>query len=72
MNGLSGRFLWIIIPLVAWSLVWKGLAMWSSARRGEKWWFVAFMLVNTAGALEILYLFVLSPQRPPGKHVPKA
>lgn len=71
MNGFAGRFLWIIIPLVVWSLVWKGLALWTAARRGEKWWFVAFMLVNTVGALEIIYLLVLGKQERPSSAVPK-
>ena len=44
------------IPLVVWSAVWSGLALWNAARRGEKWWFILFLIVHTAGILEILYL----------------
>ena len=43
--------------LMLWSLFWKGLGLWHSARRGEPWWFVAILLINTAGILEIVYLF---------------
>jgi len=43
--------------LALWALFWKGLAFWHSARRGEVWWFVAFLVVNTIGILEIVYLF---------------
>lgn len=55
-------FLIIGLPLVLgatiiWSLLWKGLALWHSARRREPWWFVILMLVNTLGILEIIYLF---------------
>ena len=46
----------LFIPLVVWSAIWTGLALWNSARRGEKWWFILFLLVHTAGILEILYL----------------
>ncbi len=46
--------------LVVWSIVWKGLALWRAARRGQSVWFVVFMLVNTFGILEILYLYVFS------------
>src|SRR2546430_1045702 len=28
-----------IILVVLWTLVWKGLALWHAARRGEHWWF---------------------------------
>jgi len=45
--------------IVLWSLVWKGLALWHSARRGQPWWFVILMIVNTAGILEIIYLFAV-------------
>lgn len=46
-----------LLILVLWSLFWKGLALWHSARRGEPWWFFIMLLVNTAGILEIIYLF---------------
>lgn len=43
--------------LVIWSLIWKGLALWHAAHRKEKWWFIALLVVNTVGILEIIYLF---------------
>ncbi len=46
---------WIII-IVVWSALWKAIALWQSARRNEKWWFLALMFINTAGILEIIYL----------------
>ncbi len=46
----------LLIPLALWSLFWAGFALWHAARRGEKWWFIAFLLVHTAGILEIIYL----------------
>jgi len=46
--------------LVLWSLVWKGLALWRAAKRGEKIWFIVFLIVNTAGILEIIYLFLIT------------
>ena len=48
----------LIAPLVVWSLFWKGLALWHAGRRGEEWWFIALLIINTAGILEIIYLFV--------------
>jgi len=49
-----------LLILVAWSLAWKGLALWRAAKRGEKIWFIVFLLVNTAGILEIVYLFLIT------------
>ncbi|MFA5392360.1 MAG: DUF5652 family protein [Candidatus Paceibacterota bacterium] len=46
--------------LLGWSLFWKGLALWKSAKRGENWWFIILLVLNTIGLLEILYLFVFS------------
>jgi hypothetical protein len=43
--------------MILWSLFWKGLALWHSARRNESWWFLALLIINTGGILEIVYLF---------------
>jgi len=50
----------ILILLIVWTLPWKGLALWKSAQRKEKWWFIAMLLTNTLGVLEILYLYIFS------------
>lgn len=47
----------LIILVMLWSVFWKGLALWHSGRRGQPWWFVIMLVVNTAGILEIIYLF---------------
>ena len=45
---------------VLWSLLWKGLALWRAAKRGDMWWFIAFLFLNTLGILEIIYIFVVT------------
>lgn len=45
---------------VIWTLIWKGLALWRSATLRQKGWFVAFLIVNTLGILEIVYLYFIS------------
>lgn len=50
----------LILLAVLWSVVWKGLALWHSARRGQYWWFVILLVVNTLGILEIIYLFFVA------------
>jgi hypothetical protein len=49
-----------LVLLVLWSIFWKGLALWRSANRGEKVWFIILLVVNTAGILEIIYLFMVT------------
>lgn len=56
-------FIWVMVGIALWSLVWKGVALWQAAQRGEKGWFVALLVVNTAGLLEILYLFYFGKKK---------
>lgn len=58
--GALGSFSLFIIVLVVWGLFWKGFALWYAAKRGEKWWFIAFLIINTAGILEIVYIFFIA------------
>ena len=50
--------LWWIIPIIIWELVWKGLALWRATKNNDKGWFVALLVLNTAGLLPILYLLM--------------
>ena len=59
--GIFGMTILFIAFL--WSYVWKGLALWRAARDGNKVWFIVLLLVNLLGILEILYLFVFSPNK---------
>jgi methionyl-tRNA synthetase len=57
----------ILFVILIWSLVWKAIALWKSARNTHLVWFILFLLVHTVGILEILYLFVFSKMRFDGK-----
>ena len=50
----------VILVVILWTLVWKGMALWKAAKEGSKVWFVVLLIVNTVGILEILYLYVFS------------
>lgn len=53
--------------LAAWSLVWKGIALWVAARNYQKRWFIAMIIINnTLGLLEIVYLLWFRRDRQPG------
>ena len=45
---------------IFWSIIWKGFALWISAREKSKWWFIPMLVLNTAGILEIVYIFGFS------------
>lgn len=49
--------------LALWSLFWKGLALWKAARNDERYWYIAILIINTMGILEIAYLFLFAKQK---------
>lgn len=53
-------FLGLIVIAALWSVTWKGLGLWHSAQRGQHWWFIILMFINTLGILEIIYLFFVA------------
>ena len=50
----------ILILLLVWTVVWKGLALWKSARKSHMIWFIVLLIVNTIGILDILYIYIFS------------
>jgi methionyl-tRNA synthetase len=46
-----------LILVILWSLPWKGVALWKAARNNQTGWFVALIILNTVGILEITYLY---------------
>ena len=59
-NELTITGVMLLAGLIIWSVVWTGLALWRAARLGQKGWFIALLLINSMGVLEILYLLVIS------------
>jgi hypothetical protein len=46
----------ILYLLIAWSIIWKGIALWYAARNKQLVWYIVLLIVNTVGILEIVYL----------------
>lgn len=51
--------LWIALAII-WTLTWKGVALWRAAELQQKWWFIAMLVINTLGILEIIYIFFVA------------
>lgn len=49
-----------VVVLALWSAAWTGFSLWHAAKRGEKGWFILFLVVHTAGIGEFLYLFFVA------------
>ena len=46
-----------IYVILVWSIIWRGLALWHSAKNSQRNWFVILLVINTVGILDIIYLF---------------
>lgn len=49
---------WLIWIVLIWSIFWKGMALWKAAQRRDKLWFIAILILNTLGILDIFYFYV--------------
>lgn len=58
--GMPGTFGIFFVLAVVWSLFWKGWSLWLAARRHEKIWFILLLVLNTAGILDIIYIFAIA------------
>jgi hypothetical protein len=60
---------WIpaLIILVLWEAVWKLIALWKAGRNNQLAWFIVMAIINTAGILEIVYIFFYQPKNPKKK-----
>ncbi len=63
MDFFNAHPLFVILAIL-WTLPWKGVALWKSARLGQEWWFIALLIINTLGILEILYIFLFRKKKP--------
>ena len=52
----------LILVAVLWTITLKGFALWYAARGSQKWWFIALLVFNTLGILEIIYLIWFRPK----------
>jgi len=62
IQGFLTAFLPLVIALVLWTVIIKGFALWNAARGSQKWWFIAMLVVNTLGILEVVYLIWFRPR----------
>ncbi len=63
-SNLAAVFIPLILVVLLWTIVLKGYALWSAARGGQKGWFIALLIINTLGILEIVYLIWFRARTP--------
>jgi len=54
---------WLLLLIVAWTLPWKGVALWKASRNSQKKWFIAILILNTLALLEIIYIFFFEKKK---------
>ncbi len=55
----------LLLLAIVWSTVWKGIALWRASRNAHLVWFIALLVVNTLGILELIYIFAFSRKTSP-------
>ncbi len=63
MYAIPSHMWFWLVPLIIWSAIWKGIALWKAARNGHRVWYIVMLVVNTAGILEIIYILAFSRKR---------
>lgn len=63
MQEFISQYPWLIYLLMAWTLPWKGIALWKASRRGQKIWFIIIFLLNTLAILDIIYIAFFSEEK---------
>lgn len=58
--AIDPRMLRVIIIMAIITLPLKAIAMWRAARAEQKGWYIAVLVLNTFGILELTYLFYFS------------
>lgn len=48
----------LFVPITLAVLILKGIALWKAAKQDQKGWFIALMVFQTLGILELVYLFI--------------
>lgn len=66
MNQLNPFFMnnsWVLLPVLVWILFWKGCSLWIAVKNDQKGWFLALLVLNTVGILEIIYIFYVAKKK---------
>lgn len=46
----------LLVVIAIWTVVWKGIALYTAGKNQQKNWFVVLLLLNDLGILSMVYL----------------
>ena len=63
LEALPISIILLLIPIIIWDLIWKGVGLWKSARNNQAIWFFFILIVNSVGILPIIYILFFQKKR---------
>ena len=63
LSQLPAELIPLIVIIAVWNFVIKALALYRAGSLQQKGWFVALLLINTVGILELVYLLSISKRK---------
>ena len=63
LSQIPAELIPLIVIIAVWNFVIKALALYRAGSLQQKGWFVALLLINTVGILELVYLLSISKRR---------
>lgn len=62
-NEFLVKNVWGLLIIAIWSLFWKCYSLWIASKNDQKKWFMALLVFNTLGILEIIYVFYFAKKK---------
>ncbi len=63
LGAVSGWLLILLVVIMIWDLIWKGIGLWKAGRSNQMGWFVCILLFNTVGILPIIYILFFQKKK---------
>jgi len=63
LSQIPAELIPLIVIIAVWNFVIKALALYRAGSLQQKGWFVALLLINTVGILELVYLLSISKRK---------
>ncbi len=57
LDSIFGNNPILVFVILAWTILWKGIALWRAAKLEQRNWFIVILVVSSLGIIELVYLF---------------
>lgn len=57
LDSIFGNNPVLVFVILAWTILWKGIALWRAAKLEQRNWFIVILVVSSLGIIELVYLF---------------